>query len=50
MTEAEAAGSADFAERMMHILNEAALALVEDQIVDCFRHDGGVPYSAFPQS
>ena len=24
------------------------LALVEDQIVDCFRHGGGVPYSAFP--
>ena len=25
------------------------LALVEDQIVDCFRHGGGVPYSAFPR-
>jgi SAM-dependent methyltransferase len=25
------------------------LALVEDQIVDCFRHGGGVPYSAFPK-
>jgi ubiquinone/menaquinone biosynthesis C-methylase UbiE len=24
------------------------LAQVEDQIVDCFRHGGGVPYSAFP--
>ena len=24
------------------------MALVEDQIVDCFRHGGGVPYSAFP--
>ena len=24
------------------------LALVEDQIVDCFRQGGGVPYSAFP--
>ena len=24
------------------------LALVEDQIVDCFCHGGGVPYSAFP--
>ena len=25
------------------------LALVEDQIVDCFRTGGGVPYSAFPK-
>jgi SAM-dependent methyltransferase len=25
------------------------LAKVEDQIVDCFSHGGGVPYSAFPQ-
>lgn len=25
------------------------LALVEDQIVDCFRHGGGVPYEAFPK-
>jgi len=25
------------------------LALVEDQIVDCFRQGGGVPYSAFPR-
>jgi SAM-dependent methyltransferase len=25
------------------------LAPVEDQIVDCFRHGGGVPYSAFPK-
>ena len=25
------------------------LAPVEDQIVDCFRHGGGVPYSAFPR-
>ncbi len=24
------------------------LARVEDQVVDCFRHGGGVPYSAFP--
>ena len=24
------------------------LALVEDQIVNCFHHGGGVPYSAFP--
>ena len=25
------------------------LAQVEDQILDCFRHGGGVPYSAFPR-
>lgn len=25
------------------------LAQVEDQIADCFRHGGGVPYSAFPK-
>jgi hypothetical protein len=25
------------------------LAQVEDQIVDCFRHGGGVPYPAFPR-
>ena len=25
------------------------LALVEDQVVDCFRHGGGVPYAAFPK-
>ena len=25
------------------------MALVEDQIVDCFRHGGGVGYSAFPR-
>jgi SAM-dependent methyltransferase len=25
------------------------LAMVEDRIVDCFRHGGGVPYSAFPR-
>ena len=25
------------------------LGMVEDQIVDCFRHGGGVPYSAFPR-
>ena len=28
MAEAEAAGPADFAERMLHVLNEAALALM----------------------
>jgi 2-polyprenyl-3-methyl-5-hydroxy-6-metoxy-1,4-benzoquinol methylase len=27
----------------------ALLALVEDQIVDCFRTGGGIPYSAFPR-
>ena len=26
------------------------MAMVEDQIVECFRHGGGVPYSAFPRS
>jgi ubiquinone/menaquinone biosynthesis C-methylase UbiE len=25
------------------------LALVEDQVVGCFRHGGGVPYSSFPK-
>ncbi len=25
------------------------LAQVEDQVVDCFRHGGGVPYEAFPR-
>ena len=25
------------------------LALVEDQVVDCFRNGGGVPYSSFPK-
>jgi len=25
------------------------MATVEDQIADCFRHGGGVPYSAFPK-
>jgi SAM-dependent methyltransferase len=27
----------------------ALLGTVEDQIVECFRHGGGVPYSAFPR-
>ena len=27
----------------------ALMAQVEDQIVECFRHGGGVPYSAFPR-
>jgi SAM-dependent methyltransferase len=25
------------------------LGMVEDQVVDCFRHGGGVPYSSFPK-
>jgi SAM-dependent methyltransferase len=25
------------------------LAMVEDQVVECFRHGGGVPYSSFPK-
>jgi SAM-dependent methyltransferase len=25
------------------------LGVVEDQVVDCFRHGGGVPYSSFPK-
>ena len=29
--------------------NVGMVALVEDQIVDCFRHGGGVPYSAYPR-
>jgi SAM-dependent methyltransferase len=29
--------------------NVALVASVEDQIVDCFRHGGGVPYSAYPR-
>jgi SAM-dependent methyltransferase len=27
----------------------AVMAQVEDQIVECFRHGGGMPYSAFPR-
>jgi SAM-dependent methyltransferase len=41
-----AAGMANLATGMQYI---GLLALVEDQIVDCFRHGGGVPYSAFPR-
>ncbi len=41
-----AAGMANMATGMQYI---GLLALVEDQIVDCFRHGGGVPYSAFPK-
>jgi SAM-dependent methyltransferase len=41
-----AAGAANLAAGMQYI---GMLALVEDQIVDCFRHGGGVPYSEFPR-
>ena len=41
-----AAGMSNLATGMQYI---GLLALVEDQIVDCFRHGGGVPYSAFPR-
>src|SRR4249919_2091227 len=41
-----AAGMANLATGMQYI---GLMAQVEDQIVDCFRHGGGVPYSAFPR-
>jgi SAM-dependent methyltransferase len=41
-----AAGMDNLAAGMQYI---GLMALVEDQIVDCFRHGGGVPYSAFPR-
>jgi SAM-dependent methyltransferase len=41
-----AAGMDNLAIGMQYI---GMLALVEDQIVDCFRHGGGVPYEAFPK-
>jgi SAM-dependent methyltransferase len=41
-----AAGLNNLAVGMQYI---GLMALVEDQIVDCFRHGGGVPYSAFPR-
>jgi SAM-dependent methyltransferase len=41
-----AAGMNNLATGMQYI---GLMALVEDQIVDCFRHGGGVPYSAFPR-
>ena len=41
-----AAGMQNLATGMQYI---GLLAVVEDQIVDCFRHGGGVPYSAFPK-
>ena len=41
-----AAGMRNLAIGMQYI---GLMALVEDQIVDCFRDGGGVPYSAFPR-
>jgi SAM-dependent methyltransferase len=41
-----AAGMENLAIGMQYI---AVMAQVEDQIVECFRHGGGVPYSAFPR-
>ena len=41
-----AAGMHNLAVGMQYI---GLLAGVEDQIVECFRHGGGVPYSAFPK-
>ena len=41
-----AAGMQNMATGMQYI---GLLALVEDQVVDCFRHGGGVPYSAYPK-
>ena len=42
----QAAGMDNLAAGMQYI---GLMALVEDQVVDCFRHGGGVPYSAFPR-
>jgi SAM-dependent methyltransferase len=41
-----AAGMNNLATGMQYI---GLMALVEDQIVDCFRRGGGVPYAAFPR-
>ncbi len=41
-----AAGMNNLGTAMQYI---GLMAQVEDQIVDCFRHGGGVPYSAFPR-
>jgi SAM-dependent methyltransferase len=41
-----AAGADNLAVQAQYV---GLLALVEDQIVGCFRHGGGVPYSAFPK-
>jgi hypothetical protein len=43
---ARAAGMKNVATGMQYI---GLMALVEDQIVECFRRGGGVPYSAFPR-
>src|SRR5439155_8256114 len=41
-----AAGMQNLATGMQYI---GLMATVEDQIVECFRHGGGVTYSAFPR-
>ena len=41
-----AAGMKNLATGMQYI---GLMAQVEDQIVECFRHGGGVPYAAFPR-
>lgn len=41
-----AAGPDNFAGMMPYI---ALMGEVEQQVVDCFRHGGGVPYSAYPR-
>ena len=41
-----AAGPANLALQTQYV---GLLALVEDQIVDCFRNGGGVPYSEYPR-
>ena len=41
-----AAGMQNLATGMQYI---GLMAMVEDQIVECFRRGGGVPYSAFPR-
>src|SRR5260370_28336452 len=41
-----AAGMKNLATGMQYV---GLMAVVEDQIVECFRHGGGVPYSAFPR-
>src|SRR5260370_17234221 len=41
-----AAGMKNLATGLQYI---GLMAVVEDQIVECFRHGGGLPYSAFPR-
>jgi 2-polyprenyl-3-methyl-5-hydroxy-6-metoxy-1,4-benzoquinol methylase len=41
-----AAGSDNIAVTMQYL---AVLGGVEDQVVECFKHGGGVPYSAYPR-